>query len=576
MPLRARQYIMVTNTQTEQTAAAPTISIVLENIEAMMSGDECPMLGEPLFDDEPPAKRKMTPVLITETPVCSIIAKIDKCTAEDVKSGFSKVFLQAGRLVHIGEIETMPGEPKTVQLLDISADFLIAYLSQFMIFLEEKDTKQGPKIKEVPCPKDIAKQYLAIKGWPSEVPPLMGIITAPTIRKDGSLFQTPGYDPSSFLYYSPTCAVPSIKDEPTREDAERALDVIRHLLRGFPFINDEARAVAVSAILTGLVRRPMRTAPAHVITASTPNSGKSLIADVVTMIATGREVDPVNFSYNQEEMGKRFDAMLRLGWPCLTIDNMEGQFEGESICSALTSPTLVGRTLGKSEMNTSYTNILIMITGNNAVLKGDITSRAIICTIDAGIENPGERRFDWDIRAYIREHRGELVHAALTIMRAYRIYRKNGGDAPEITNFARMEDWQTTVREPLVWLGMGDPYATAELITSNDPVKIMLAQIFVLTWDWSKGKVFSAKELIEPPKWAGGRRSSEVETKEELIKLLEASVSPKAGLNSKTMGNWLAKYRNRVTAGLRIEEAGLYQGTMQWRIADIGKRTTPE
>ncbi len=562
---------------TDETTNNDTIQI-----DAAIRGDECPDLGEPSFDDapsvaagsDPGQDRPMTTIQI-DSSAFEIAKAIDEAIAADVLGGYSKVFLYAGKLVHIGEIETMPGEPKTVQMLEVTAEFLTIYLSQFTTFLEEKDTKYGPKIKTVHCPKQVAQQYLATKGWPSKVPPLMGIVTTPTMRRDGSLLQEPGYDPASHLYYHPTCDVPPILAEPSREDAEKALGQIRHMLRDFPYVNEEAEAVTVSAILTGIVRRTMRTAPLHAITASTPNTGKSLSADIVTMIATGEEMRPINFSYNQEEMGKRFDAMYRMGLPCITIDNVEGQFEGESICSALTSPTLVGRTLGKSEMNTSYTNVLFMLTGNNLVLKGDITSRAILCTMDAGMENPGERRFDWDIRKYTQEHRGELVHAALTVMRAYRVYRENGGQAPDIVNFARMEDWQTTVREPLVWLGMADPYDTAELIAANDPVKQMLGTIFVLAWDWSKGKTFTAKELIEAPKIVGGRISAEAETKQELIEILEASVSPKAGLNPKTMGNWLSKYKNRITNGLRIEEAGTYQGTMQWRIVDVEGRTQP-
>ena len=88
------------------------------------------------------------------------------------------------------------------------------------------------------------------------MPPLSGIIEAPTIRPDGSLLIEPGYDDAAGLLFDPgDTAFPPIPNEPTREQAEAALRTLVAPFKDFPFIDDVARSVALAAVLTVLVRR---------------------------------------------------------------------------------------------------------------------------------------------------------------------------------------------------------------------------------------------------------------------------------------------------------------------------------
>ena len=49
------------------------------------------------------------------------------------------------------------------------------------------------------------------------IPRVGGIITTPTLRADGSLLATPGYDPRSELYLLPGLQLPPIPEHPTEE-----------------------------------------------------------------------------------------------------------------------------------------------------------------------------------------------------------------------------------------------------------------------------------------------------------------------------------------------------------------------
>ena len=93
------------------------------------------------------------------------------------------------------------------------------------------------------------------------IPRVSGIITTPTLRADGSLLATPGYDPHSELYLLPSLQLPPIPEHPTKEQARAALDMLVDLFSEFSFAKTLDRSVALSGLLTALVRGSLPTAP---------------------------------------------------------------------------------------------------------------------------------------------------------------------------------------------------------------------------------------------------------------------------------------------------------------------------
>src|SRR5262245_18836922 len=127
----------------------------------------------------------------------------------------------------------------------------------------------------VDCPKDVAETYLQLEGkW--QLPVLTRIITAPTIRPDGSIFEEPGYDEATGLLFEPQgVTVPRVPPTPAVFDVAAAVTILLELLKTFPFVDEPSRAVAISAILTSLVRPSLPSAPLHAFTAPIRGSGKS-------------------------------------------------------------------------------------------------------------------------------------------------------------------------------------------------------------------------------------------------------------------------------------------------------------
>ncbi len=412
--------------------------------------------------------------------------------------------------------------------------------------------------KYVDCPKLVAETYLACAPW--KVPVLTGIIEAPTLRPDGSILETPGYDKDTGLIFYPGDTIfPAIPQNPSHDDAIHTIQPFKQILSGFPFVNELDFAVAISAILTGLIRRSLRTAPLHGYSAPKMGSGKSLLADVTAMIATGRPAAVMSQSDSPEEEKKRLLAVLMEGDPVVCIDNVERPLGSDSICSILTQEFWKERLLGKNKTVTVPTNITFLATGNNLTFQGDLSTRALICMLDPQCERPEERKFDVDLYRYVPAHRAELVQAGLTILRAYHIA---GRPKQNIPTFGRFEEWSDWVRSALLWIGLADPCESRKRVEDADPVR---ANLRALLSNWQaciKGSV-TLKELVQAAKEPGN---------EALYDALTEFVEEKHGeLNQRQLGRKLKSLQGRIEGGMRLEEVGKRQNFILWRVRAINK-----
>ncbi len=356
------------------------------------------------------------------------------------------LFQRGGQLVRIiSEIN----KPKKNKLLDRNGREIIKRDSDSLLIAEVDQTyltellgkfanwatfnaRAGEWFIRDPSEK-AAKTLLARREW--DFPVLSGFIRAPTLRPDGTILDREGYDEGTGLFFDAGATqFDPIPVNPSEEDALIALSVLQELLKDFPFENEESQSVALSAILTGLVRKSIRTAPLHAFTAPKMGSGKSLLCDAVGLICTGRNNSVLPQASDEAEETKRLLAVLAEGDPIICYDNVERPIESAALCAVLTQEFFKNRILGKSSNLTVPTNVLFMANGNNLTFVGDISTRALLCNLDPQCERPEERSFVMDLRAHISQNRALFVKAALTILRAYhcagrppRIFRHSVG-----------------------------------------------------------------------------------------------------------------------------------------------------
>ncbi len=422
----------------------------------------------------------------------------------------------------------------------------------------EKLDKRSSEVYAVDCPERVALTLLARSGaW--RLPPLIGVIDCPTLRSDGAVLEREGYDRGSGLYLSLGNAKwPSIPAWPTIDDARAALEKLRWLLKDFPFVAPSDESVALAAILTPLIRPSLRTAPLFAFRAAKMGSGKSLLADVVSMISTGRAAAVMSQGLDENEDKKRMLAILAEGDPVAVIDNIERPFGGAALCSILTQSTWRDRLLGKSQTLTlPTTNTTWLATGNNIVFVGDITTRVLICDLDPKCERPEERKFDINLHHYIAQHRGELVVAGLTILRAYHVAQRPDQQLPV---FGRFEEWSDWVRSALVWLGLADPCETRRRAEETDPVRAELTGLLVALRTHFDAKSFRVADVLA------------AKDDDDAIHEAVSSILGSAGTgqsHAQFLGLFFAKVNRRPEGGLRLVRGNLRGGSNLWQVERV-------
>ncbi|HCB13400.1 MAG TPA: hypothetical protein DEP36_07520 [Gammaproteobacteria bacterium] len=457
-----------------------------------------------------------------------------------------------------------PQQVTSILLLD--AEHLLDRINRLIHFERWSDRKND--YARCHAPRAAATALLARVGeW--QFPALSGVVNAPTLRPDGSLLDQPGYDPATgLLFESQGVVFPPIPERPARAQAEAALTFIKQeLLAGFPFAEPSDRAAALSALLTALIRPALRTAPMHTFDAPHPGSGKSLLADVVALVATGNTAKVMSFTRDPEEMRKRILSVLLQGAAVINLDNLEEPLQGAALCSALSQTSYSDRLLQYSRTISVSTCCTWLATGNNLQVIGDITRRCIPCRLDAQCEHPEEREFKRDLYDWIPEHRPELVAAGLTVLRAYLAAGKPKQPMKALGGF---EDWSNTVRAALIWLGEADPNVGRAEFEEADPDRLQLRALMLAWYATFKSAGATSKEAVAK---ANETRINDQGDEErcypDLWEVLNDHFQDRKGMiSTRVIGEFLKKFSRRVEIGARFD--GTEYGTRTlWHVVIV-------
>jgi len=483
---------------------------------------------EPTSSSTPPAKQHRLPII--EVRAGEMPRAIDESEAALIAAGL-RLYPRADKIVR-PVVEDVPaaGENTTTtiaQLHPVPVDGMLDKLGRVARY--QRYDGRSKKLVTIDPPRAIAQQYLARVGeW--KLPRLAGIITTPTLRPDGSVLAVAGYDAATALLLVNPPAMPEIPDKPTREDALAALALLGGLLSEFPFCDDASRAVALSGMLTPLVRGAVSVAPMHAATAPSFSSGKSYLWDTCAALSIGNRCPVITAGGGDDEFRKVLSAVLMAGQPIVSIDNVTDALGGQFLAQVLTQQRVQPRILGKSEAPEIESRITIYATGNNLRVRADLVRRTIRAAIDPGVERPELRPFTGNPIKTILAARGRYLAAALTIVRAYIVAGRPDLPPP----LGGYDEWSSMVRGPLLWLGCGDPIDTIEKSRDDDPEIEEIRRVLV-TWCAlaKEGEKLTAAEMLERPG-------------HDFIEVLGHDI------NSKKLGNWLKRNDRRIIDDIQI------------------------
>lgn len=444
----------------------------------------------------------------------------------------------------VEEVDAAKGRrTKIARLRDVSVTTLCDHLARVATWVKFNARKSGDVITDVPS--EVSATILSRDGeW--QLPKLAGVITTPTLRPNGTILSEPGYDPTTQLLLMSPPPLPPIADKPTKADALAALTLLDGLLDEFPFVDLASRSVALSALITPVVRGAMPVAPLHAISAPVPGSGKSYIIDVASAISTGDRAPVIAAGRNEEETEKRLVSALLGAQPIVSIDNVNGELGGDMLCQMIERPLVDVRILGQSKLVRIESRATTFATGNNIRLVGDMTRRVLLCSLDPDMERPELRSFRGDPVAMVAADRGRYIAAALTIVRAYVV----AGCPEPLPALASFEAWSKLVRSALVWLGRADPLDTMSRAREEDPVTSSLTVLF--------GEWYRAADGIARTTGALKELAFEKDMAGNLLRpdfaeaLMAVAPDRGGGVSSVVLGKFLAGYKGRIVDGLKL------------------------
>ncbi len=393
-----------------------------------------------------------------------------------------QVFERGGQLVQV--IPTLDGETVggvqlavgTPTMRPIPTAIARERITQCCQLIQERETSEGEIQRfAVPPPRWLV-EAIHCRGWYSnKIRRLSGVVTSPTIRKDGSILQIEGHDAATGLLYKPNDNFPKIQDNPTRKDAIRSITDLLEVIQDFPFMSRSDHSAWLCLVLSLIARECIDgCVPLFAITANTRGAGKSLLADAASLIALGRSAARKAYDRDDTDMRKAITSVAMEGLPLVLLDNIDSTLGGASLDAAITARTWSDRILGKSATTGDLPlRTVWCATGNNIQFGSDIARRVIPIRLVSPEESPEDRigfKHD-DLLGWVSANRSRLAVSALTILRAYFVA---GCPAQANEQFGSFESWSKLVRGSLVWCGADDPLATRETAKASDDSREIL------------------------------------------------------------------------------------------------------
>lgn len=461
----------------------------------------------------------------------------------EVLADHPRLFQRGGQLVTVAEvaIKRISTADRKLRIVPFTSNSLREPISSITSFYTVENRKRRP----CGTPARLMGMLLDRGSYPDGIKVLTGIAPCPIVRADGSVVPTTGYDSETGLFWSGQGGDLQLVAHPSHDDATAAVARLRELVNDFPFEGDEHFAGWQALVLTLAYRHLIDgSTPLFAIDGTTRGVGKGLLADAASLIVTGESLARLAEPTDDAETRKLITAIAIAGDTAALLDDVERTLSAPALAAVLTAEEWKDRVLGQSARVSLPWRCVLIATGNNLQFSSDIARRTLYIRLASPLENPEDRTDvrHADLRDHIRRHRGELLGAVITIMRAYLLAGR-----PVVTEqtWGSYEAWSRLIRQCVVWVGCVDPVVTRQALTARDTeasaLRLLITSLAGLVAE--RGRGLTSAEIIEAAD-ASGIAPAALVLSEALATL--CPLPPGKPLTPAALGYRLRRYVGRV------------------------------
>lgn len=404
------------------------------------------------------------------------------------------------------------------------------------------------QIKLAKPPLDVVNDVLATPDVP--LPTLRRVVSVPVFAPDGSLRLEAGYNPASGVLYEPAAGFKALPlpAEITGKDVDEANQLLcGEVLVDFPFAATADRDNAIALFLLPFVRDLIDgPTPCHLIEASMPSSGKTLLGELLMYPSVGEDMGLITPPGREEEWVKQITTVLLNAKPVVLIDNVTVMLNSGSLAAAWTARIWDQRVLGGHESANVPIRCVWIMTANNPALSTELVTRQVRIRITPQTDHPEERtEFKHaELSAWVAEHRAELVLAAHVMIRWW---LQQGSPAPKAKLLSRYPTWSRVIGGILEACGYKDFLGNYREFVSAADLQRMARSNFCSTWfDWAQ------RDLVNRQRATAADLTPLAEGVEGFPLIGETSRA-----QTTSLGKWLRKNLDAVVQHVEDDSAGI-------------------
>lgn len=412
---------------------------------------------------------------------------------------------------------------------------------------DQGSTRRASRWKRTDLPPQFVNELWARGMW--SLPSLRAVVPLPALRPNGTVCEQAGYDDATGLFVRE--ALPErIADEPTRAQVDSALALVMELIEQFP-MGQLGRSVILAYMLAAVGRPYLDGAlPVLLLNATRAQSGKSLLANMIGILATGSTPASTQWSGDSNLMTRALHTAVLREPHFVLFDNVENGscLRSAALDGAVTQQSVTQRRLYTHEDIVATFRPIVIATGNGVSLGGDLAWRSLALTLKPQQLDP-TRRKDLKIKNFlqhVKRNAPTLTSALLVIWRGW-----IAAGRPEDSE---LEPWATfpafmPLRHVLRWLGLSDPANARKEAHERDADEEIVDLLLPWISERQGDKGITASMLfksLEPRSFAGANES----TGEEQLHVwyaLQARTQSEAKPNVVALGKILHQLRDRVT-----------------------------